>query len=232
MKSRIAFAALLLAATAACNRGGESANNGATPAPPANGQAGAPAPAGTEAVALAEYDRLCTDLSDVAALNAAAAGAGWERYTAGSNVTLDQLMALADSVTAETPEVGTLVNTPYRKTVNGRELHAIVSSLSGGQATANECRVYDFAASAPPSAEAIAAWTSARPTDSTTQMGVTSWEWAPGFRSGLDHQSVVFVAADSPLRQQIPAVGLGITASKAGGGASPAQTPPAKAETE
>ena len=129
MKSRIAVATLLLAATAACNRG-ESANNVAAPA--ANGQAAAPAPAGTENAALAEYDRLCADLSDVAALNAAAAGAGWEPYARGSNATLDQLMALADRVSSETPGAGTLVNTPYRKTVNGRELHAIVSSLTGG----------------------------------------------------------------------------------------------------
>ena len=226
MKSRIAFAAILLASTAACNRG-ESANNAAAPAPATNGQAAAAD--GSETVALAEYDRLCADLTDVAALNASAAGAGWESYTRGSNETLDQLMALADRVTGETPGAGTLVNTPYRKTVNGRELHAIVSSLTGGAETANECRVYDFAATTPPSAEAIAAWTSARPTNNSTQRGVTSWEWAPGFRSGLDHQSVVFVATDSPLRQQIPAVGLGVTATKLGGAAGAAQNPPAQA---
>lgn len=233
MKSRIAAAILLLAATAGCNRG-DSANNMANPV---NGQAAAPAPAGAENVAFAEYDRLCADLSDVGALNAAAASTGWERYTPGSNETLDQLIALADRMTAETPGAGSLVNTAYRKNANGRELHAIVSSLTGGAASANECRVYDFAATSAPGAEAIAAWTSARPTSNMNQSGVTSWEWAPGFRSGLDHQAVIFVATDSPLRQQIPAVGLGITATKAGAPAAGATVPAAHnqaapAETE
>jgi hypothetical protein len=224
MKSRLVVAAMLLAATAACNRG-DNANDMATPA---NGQAAAPASAGAEIAAFAEYDRLCADLSDVAALNAAAPGAGWESYTPGSNETLDQLIALADRMAAETPGAGNLSNTAYRKNANGRELHAIVSSLTGGAASANECRVYDFAATAAPSAEAIAAWTSARPTSNMNQSGVTSWEWAPGFRSGLDHQAVIFVATDSPLRQQIPAVGLGITATKAGAPAAGTQAPAAK----
>ena len=230
MKSRIAVAAFLLAATAACNRG-ESANNVAAPAPAANGQATA-APAGAENAAFAEYDRLCADLSDVAALNASAAGAGWEAFTPGAQSPLGELLALADSVSQGTPDAGRLVNTAYRKSANGRELHAIISSLSGGPVGATECRVYDFAATAPPSAETVAAWTSARPTSNTSEMGVTSWQWAPGFRSGLDHQSVVHVATDSPLRQQIPAVGLGITATKTNAAAGAAQTPPAPAETK
>lgn len=231
MNRRIAAAAILLAITAACNRG-DSASNGAAPAG-GDGQAAAPALAGAESAAFAEYDRLCVDLSDIAALNAAAAGAGWERYPAGSNATLDQLIALADRMAAETPEVGTLSNTAFRKNTNGRELHAIVSSLSGGAAGANECRVYDFAATAAPSAEAIAAWTSVRPTSNENQSGVTAWQWEPGFRSGLSHQAVIFVAADSPLRQQIPAVGLGITATKmTGAAASPAANQTAPAETE
>ncbi len=229
MKSRIAAVAILLAATAACNRG-ESANNAAAPAPQANGEAAAATPAAADNPAFAEYDRLCTDLSDVNALNAAAAAAGWERFSPEAQSPLGQLLALADSVTRGAPEAGTLVNTAYRKTVNGRELHAVVSSLTGGPLSATECRVYDFAAAAPPSAETIAAWTSAPTTSSNNQMGVTSWEWSPGFRSGLDQQTVVHIAADSPMRRQIPAIGLGITATKSGAGS--AQSQPAEPETK
>lgn len=38
------------------------------------------------------------------------------------------------------------------------------------------------------------------------------FKWSPGYRDGLTEISILHLDRDSPVRQQIPAVGLGITA--------------------
>lgn len=221
----------LAAVTAGC---GAAGSNNAAPSAPVNAQGAVPpaASAAPAASPFAEFDRVCTALADPAATNAAAVAAGWEAFTPDPQTTLGQLLALAGRISGETPEAGALVNTAYRKAgTGGGEINLVISTMTGGPVEAIECRVYDFAAAAAPAEEAIAAWTSTRPTGRVAQQGVTSWTWEPAFRAGIDEISVVHVASDSPLRQQMPVIGLGITASKSRPGAA-AAAPAATTESE
>lgn len=219
MMPRAATLCALLAA-AACSG---TAGNVAAPAP-ANGQAAAPAPA-AGGTPFAEFDRVCTDLADPAATAQSAVAAGWTQFTPEPSSTLGQLLALADRISSEMPDAGTLTNLAYRKAGGSGELNLVISSMRGGPAEATECRVYDFGAATAPTAAEIAAWTSTPPTNRVNQQGVTSYEWSPGFRPGLAQMTVVHVAEDSPLRQQMPVIGLGVTASRAGAPGGGAEAP-------
>ncbi len=74
-----------------------------------------------------------------------------------------------------------------------------------------ECRVYDFAAPAPTAAE-IAAWTPTAASNRANEQGLTAYGWQPGFRQGFSRIDVTHLDPSSPLRAQIPATGLSITA--------------------
>lgn len=207
----IAAATFLVAGCGGANKAqnGPSANGSAQ----SNSSAAADTDAGA-ATAMAEFDGICRDLGDVDALKSAAETAGWEEFEPEAGSDLEKLLAFGRKAVEEAAPGATYNNWAYRKSAAGRDLTLVLSDIPMGPATTRECRVYDFAAAAPPTQAAVSRWTSTPPTKQASQQGLTAWEWAPGFRDDLTQMSVVHLNADSPLRQQIPAVGLGIVATK------------------
>jgi hypothetical protein len=214
MAKRLAASAVLLAALAGCGGSGNAGNNAA-----ANGASGGAAqvvttpPAGPEGAIFAEYDRACRNLADVEALKTAAAANGWEQYQPEPDSQAGTLLAFAETNVRPLLQGAEFNNAAYRKTAGGRQLVLIVTEIPTGPAKSSECRVYDFDAADPPSDATVATWTTNPPTSRTAQQGLTLWQWTPGFRDGLTQQTVIHMDADSPLRQEIPAVGLAITAT-------------------
>ena len=219
MMARLAAPALLLALLAACTGSGEAANNAAqngsaTAAVTRNtAQEATTPPAGPEGVVFAEYDRACRNLADLEALKTAALANGWEVYQPEPGSQTARLLAFAETNVRPLLQGAPFNNAAYRKTAGGRGLVLMLTDIPSGPAKSSECRVYDFEAAQPPSEAAIAIWTSNPPTSRIAEQGLTAWQWTPGFREGLSQQSVIHLHADSPLRQEIPAVGLAITAT-------------------
>ncbi len=207
--------AALIAALAGCSRGESPGGNAAAPSNPDATQNAVSGPvAGPEAAVFAEYDRACRDLSSAERLNQAAAGGGWQSYAPPADSDAGKLLAFAETNVRPLLQGSEFRNWSYRKQVGGRELVLVVTDIPTGPARSTECRVYDFAAPSPPSDATIASWTSAAPTQRLAEQGLTAFEWTPGFRDGLSQQSVVYLDRNSPLRQEIPAVGLGVTATR------------------
>jgi hypothetical protein len=206
--SRVAAAALAAALLAACGGGNAPANNGAAAAV----QAGGPV-----RTALAEFDRVCSQVMDRDGYVAAAPGAGWAPFEPAPDSPLGRLIALGQNMARE---AGTQLNqagevssenSAFRKTADGRELVLLVSEIQiPGMERSLECRVYDFTAPAPTDAE-IAAWTSARP-EKVNEQGITAYGWRPGFRQGFSRIDVTHLDPSSPLRAQVPVTGLSVTA--------------------
>lgn len=215
MKLRPLHTVVLLAALIGC-RGPEGAANQAHDVSSSANTQQAPTtpPAGPEGLAFAEYDRACRDLPDVPALNSAATAGGWQVYEPEAGSHAARLLAFANEQARPHLNGGRFDNWTYRKTVDGRQLVLIVTDIAAGPAQSTECRVYDFDAAAPPSEAAVALWTPKPPTQRIAEQGLTLYQWTPGFRDGLSQQSVIHMAPDSPLRQEIPAVGLAITATR------------------
>jgi hypothetical protein len=214
---RLTTTAILAVAILAGCRGTEgngAANNSAGNAASTNAQGAVTTPPpGAEGAIFAEYDRACRNLTDVEALKTAAAGNGWEEFEPEADSHAGRLLAFAETNVRPLLQGAPFNNATYRKTAGGRELVLIVTEIPEGPAQSSECRVYDFNAAQPPSEAAIGTWTSNQPTNRVSQQGLTLWEWTPGFRDGLSQQTVVHMHPDSPMRQQIPAIGLAITAT-------------------
>jgi hypothetical protein len=216
----IAAATLLVAG---CG-GADKAQNGQSANASAKGNSSAAAdPDAGAAAALAEFDGVCRGLDDVDALRTAAQSAGWQEYEPESGSDLDKMLVLGRKAVEEGVPGSTYNNWSYRKSAGGRDLTLVVTDIPEGPAATTECRVYDFAASAPPTQAAVDRWTQVKPSRQISQQGLTAWEWAPGFRDGMTQMSVLHLDAASPLRQQIPAVGLGIVAMKSAAVPSEAQ---------
>jgi hypothetical protein len=212
MRSILIIAAATLA-LAACNRS-ESVENASanSKAGDAQGQA-PPAAASSDMVAFAEFDRACSNLTDLEKLNADAEGAGWKEYDPEAASEAGKILKFAQANV--TPLLGgaEFNNWIYRKQAGGRELVMVVTEIPSGPAQSAECRVYDFAATQPPTEQVIAQWTRTPPSERVSEQGVTAFQWKPGFRDNLTDVSVVYMSPDSPLRQQIPGIGLGIAAT-------------------
>lgn len=211
MRPLLIIAAATLA-VAGCRGSDEAASNGQAGGNASTGQSGGGADA-IAATAFAEFDRVCRDLDDVEALRGVAASAGWADYEPASGDDLEKLLTFGKKTVQELIPGATYNNWNFRKTVGGRDLVLVLTDIPEGPAKTTECRVYDFAAPAP-SAESVSRWTSTAPTNSMKQEGLTGWEWSPGFRDDLTQMSVLHLERDSPVRQQIPAVGLAIAAVK------------------
>ncbi|HEX8527993.1 hypothetical protein [Allosphingosinicella sp.] len=213
MKTKLIPGCVLLAALSACNPS-QTSNEVAESGRASNGQqrARGTAPAGSEGVAFAEYDQACRNFENVGQMKAGAMAAGWHAYEPEARSHAGQLLRFSDTNVRPRLNGAQFDNWAYRKNAGGRELVLIISQIPTGPASATECRVFDFAAVAPPTDAAIATWAGAAPSDRVAEHGLTGWEWTPGFRDGLAEQSVVYVERNSPLRQELPVVGLGITA--------------------
>ena len=215
MKTRMFATALTLAALGGCGGSGGTGNNGSANAAQADGaQAATTPPAGPEGVIFAEYDRACRNLADLNALRSAAIGNGWQEFQPEPDSQTGRLLAFAEANVRPLLQGAAFNNAAYRKTASSRELVLVVTEIPEGPAKSSECRVYDFEAAEPPSEAAVGAWTSNQPTRRVAEQGITLWEWTPGFREGLSQQTVIHMHRDSPLRQQIPAVGTAITATQ------------------
>lgn len=206
-----ALAAAVLA-LAGCGGPQGNAANGQAAGNAGAGQSAAPNDA-IAATALAEFDRVCRDLSDIGALRAAAAAAGWAEHEPQSGEDVEKLLTLGEKTVRELVPGATYNNWAFRKAVSGRDLTLVLTDIPEGPAKTTECRLYDFAAPLP-SAEGVRRWTGTAPTNSMNQDGLTAWEWSPGFRDNLTQISVLHLDRNSPVRQQIPAVGLAIAAVK------------------
>ena len=179
-------------------------------------------PANPVRTAFAEFDRVCGRAGTRETYVSAAAGAGWTAFEPAPNSSVGRLIAMGQTASRDAAQQMGLSeglgfeNDAFRKTVGGGELILLVSRVElPRQQQSLECRLYNLAATAPTPAD-IAAWTSTPPTARVNEQGLTGYEWEPGFRPGFSNIAVTHLDAVSPLRAQIPVIGLGITATQQG----------------
>lgn len=212
---RSSILAVGLAMLTACG-GGASQNNqpaeATAPAAPA-----VPANASPVRAALAEFDGVCGRPMDRAGYSAAATAAGWQAFEATPDSQLGQILAagrrLVQEQLTQSGRSGDVQAeySSFRKMTNGRQLLLVMTDMRiPGLGTSLECRLFDFAAPAPTDAD-IGYWTLA-PARHVGEQGMVGWTWRPSFRQGFDHIDVSHFPESSPLRAQVPMLGLSIAA--------------------
>lgn len=164
---------------------------------------------------LAAFATACSGIENLAVAKASVIAAGWQAIPADDKGALRQLVDYGKAKLAESDaEAKLLDGGEYRLTVAGRELSLALSGVDLGDLQSHGCRVYDFAAPAPISAEDLEGWAARKPGSSTDPMpGFTKNVWNPGLKPGHMEMEVSYAAPGALAAIGIPLAGLVLTAT-------------------
>jgi hypothetical protein len=164
---------------------------------------------------LAAFATACSGVENLAVAKASVVAAGWQAIPADDKGALRQLVDYGKAKLAESDaEAKLLDGGEYRMTVAGRELALALSGVDLGDLQSHGCRVYDFTAPAPISADELESWAVRKPGSSTDPMpGLTKHIWNPGLKPGHMEMEVSYAAPGALAATGIPLTGLVLTAT-------------------
>lgn len=161
---------------------------------------------------LAAFATACSGAENGAVNLASASAAGWERLPADADTPVSRLARAGAAAVASEAEDGEdapqlLEGAEYRQVVAGRTLYLAVSGVRTGKIAVRGCRLFDFAATAPLSADDLHDWSVREPT-ATQDLpdGVRKITYNPGLKAGHMAMEIYFVP---PGAQPVPGFELG-----------------------
>lgn len=168
--------------------------------------------ASLDAAAFAAFDRHCAALDSMDALSGRIAAAGWSEFTPAPGSDLAILLGFAAEAAKDIPDF-TVASRAFAPKGN-QALVAVVTTAGIPSMSSLECRIVAIEAAAPPSAQAVSAWAKKPADESFAESSLTAWRWTPGLKPTHTETSIAFVPKDSPLRDQVPVLGLIVQASR------------------
>ena len=164
---------------------------------------------------LAAFATACSGIENMAVAKASIVAAGWQPIPADDKGALRQLVDYGKARLVESdPEAKLLAGGEYRMAVAGRELSLALSGVDLETIRSQGCRVYDFAATAPISAENLEDWAVRKPGSSTEPApGIIKHVWNPGLKPGHMEMEVSYAAPGALAGTGIPLTGLVFTAT-------------------
>lgn len=163
---------------------------------------------------LAAFATACSVAEDSAASLAAAAAAGWERLPADADTPVSRLVRQGrDALRAEDPAAEMGEGGEFRRIVAGRTLYLAISEVRIEGITARGCRVFDFAATAAPSEEALERWAVRPPVVAPGPEGALKFTWNPGLKPGHMEMEIIFLPPGSRPLPGFEVSGLALIAS-------------------
>lgn len=164
---------------------------------------------------LSAFATACSGIENMAVAKASVLAAGWQPVAADDAGQLMKLVAFGKAKLAESdPDMKLIEGGEYRMTVAGRELGAVLSGVDLENIRSQGCRLYDFTAAAPISAEDLEGWAVRKPNDTQTpQGGIIKHVWNPGLKPGHMEMEVSFVPQGALAAANIPISGLVFTAT-------------------
>jgi hypothetical protein len=174
----------------------------------------APEPAQSGQVLVANFKASCADLGEIGTAREKAAQAGWQEFTPDPDMQVAKLLAFG--MKAATAMIGDkdAMRTDarvMRQTLGGREIFLILSFLGQSGHESLGCRIYDFAATAPLDADALAGLTTETPSNKVDLPGMLpSRAWEPGLFAGHAKTQVAYVPQDSFLKQSFHLSGISL----------------------
>jgi hypothetical protein len=166
-----------------------------------------------ETALLDAFDRHCTTLDTYDALAKRIEDNGWQRFAPEAGSDLHRLVTFSE----KQPDIA---GWQYRVDTfapgSDRTLVAIITRAGIPGMLSLECRVVALGAKTRPSAAVIQGWAKRKADTVEDQQGIAVWQWRPGLRTDHGTTAIAFVAEDSPLRAELPLMGLTAQAMKDG----------------
>lgn len=178
----------------------------------------APVPSQDDRALFAAFKGVCRNVRSLDAMAAAARKGKWRAVMPSAHPNLEALVEKGRAAVLEREPDARLSGTQFRRDVAGRTLYLVTTRyVDKDGAWSNGCRIYDFAASAPLSAETLAALMGKAPTGvQPLADGHFKYLWEPGWKSGHSVEAS-FVTGTDPVSQKFGLKGQVLSSHAIGG---------------
>lgn len=164
---------------------------------------------------LAAFATACSTAEDFAVARAGLLAGGWTLVPEDDSNPMGKLMKFGRTMAAamennkELPDGGS-----FSKQVEGRTLYVALSGVETRGIISQACRLYDFAATKPLSAETLKDWAVREPGETKEPAeGIIENTWTPGLKPGHMEMKILYIPQDSKIGTSLGVTGLSMGAS-------------------